>query len=572
MLSPTIDYTSDPNFVIVSGVPVLDEHELFLPGDPAKGTKDQKIQITPDVLKFICQNNNRRVQSTGDTVQLVYGHTKDDAPENEQPEILGEADQFWVAPLFNTGRQAIFSRWKLSKDPEKLAKMKGATRRSVELWTDRWEIDPIAILKSTPPERDLGVLRLNRMGQKVLGTDGKVHYRLAKYSLPVQYAETSMQPNPVPTPQPITQPVPQAVQPAVPGAAPDPALVQAVASAVMQSDSFVQLNQQMQQMMQQVTQLTQSLAPPPMPGMPGQQPQPGMPAQQPGMGQPDPMAMMLQQLMGGMGQQNGQQQDQNNDGKPDQRDDDDKVRLQGSMPGQTFNPAFPGGGNTFLPTMQQPNRSRDPRIPAMQYQHQNQPAQVPAPQPQPQQLPQPILQPIPQPQPQPGVNQSPMLPGEDVTSALIRLARERDQYAQYSRQLEVFLELSQLQGEGVEFDPQTEAPLLLNLDQNARMQRYGVMRRYYRNKNQQPTGPQIPGIPNVVGQGPVVPQRFQHNPGNPTLPQSQGETVTTEEHNAVVALMVDAKQREGRDLDYRVCLSRVRGARNGYHTGGEPTY
>jgi len=557
MLSPTIDYLSDPNYVIVDGVPILDEHELFVPGNKEKGTQDQRIKITPAVLQHICDNNNRRAKETGDVVLLVDGHTKDDAPEDDQPEILGEADSFRLGPLFNTGRQAILSRWKISKDPAKLAKVKGITRRSVELWTDRWEIDPIAILRSTPPERDLGVLRLSRMENRSIDPAGRLRYKLTKHSIAVHYEATPMQPNPMATPQMPAQPpvaAPAVQSPVATGMnpSPDPALVQAVASAVMQSDSFVQLLQQQQQMMQTLQTLQQSLAPPVMPGMGGQQPgmgqqPPGMMGQQPG---GDPMQALLAQLMGGMGQQPGQE------GPPqeEQRDDKDKVRLDANQPGMSF----PSGSNTFLPRMPSAHtgdrdQTRSPR-PTMYQQQPGQTAPL---------LPTPG-QPVPQPTPTPALQQPPR---ETDGEMIARLTRERDAAIHLCRQMQVIVELTALQQEGIDLDVREEVPFLTGLADNDRALRYQHMRQRYRRRNEQQGRDtnalhNLPGLPNIVGTGPAVPVQYQRSDN--TQPGGAEAPPTEQEHQAVINLMVEEKQ-AGRDPSYRVCLSRVRagGNRNG---------
>jgi len=71
--------------IVKHHVPILDEHEL----------KDNKgnvvIRLDKDKLLEITSVNNKRIGDTGDEIPLVIGHTKDDAPENQQPEIVGYA-------------------------------------------------------------------------------------------------------------------------------------------------------------------------------------------------------------------------------------------------------------------------------------------------------------------------------------------------------------------------------------------------------------------------------------------------------------------------------------------------
>src|SRR5438093_130887 len=133
-MSFIVDDKSDPDFIIVHGVPVLDEHRLFVPEDTEQQKPARVVDINEALLSRLAANNNRNIHETGDWVPLTEGHTTDDGPESSQPEILGYADQFHVGPLFNTGRKALLARFKISRDPEKLKKAKNLPRRSVELW------------------------------------------------------------------------------------------------------------------------------------------------------------------------------------------------------------------------------------------------------------------------------------------------------------------------------------------------------------------------------------------------------------------------------------------------------
>jgi hypothetical protein len=143
-------------YIVKHGVPVLDEHDLTDDDGNVTGRVDRKR------LEVIAGNNNRRVKETGDFVPLVIGHTKDGIPEHRQPKIVGWARNFKVRKLARTGRYAIHADFHFDKDKYHLAK--DYPRRSVELWTDRWEMDPISLLGATTPERDLGVLKYERTG------------------------------------------------------------------------------------------------------------------------------------------------------------------------------------------------------------------------------------------------------------------------------------------------------------------------------------------------------------------------------------------------------------------------
>lgn len=139
-------------------VAVLDEH--LLTDEEGKPIE----QLTPEILQRIADNNNKRIKDTGDYCPIVIGHTKDGDHEKDQPEVIGFAGPFKVKKFFNTGKKALFARWRVFKD--KVDLLRKFPRRSVELWVSRWEIDPISVLGATTPDRDLGLVRLSRGGER----------------------------------------------------------------------------------------------------------------------------------------------------------------------------------------------------------------------------------------------------------------------------------------------------------------------------------------------------------------------------------------------------------------------
>lgn len=150
-------------------VPVLDDHVLV--------NRDGTTRIDWAYLEDVAKNANTRYERTGDATPLVIGHTKDDAPEIDQPPIVGFATNFRVE-RFGRDKAALFADFHIRKttrlptgDPEKPEKVYTAEtvdalypRRSVELWVGRREIDPISLLGATTPERDLGLTRYSRDG------------------------------------------------------------------------------------------------------------------------------------------------------------------------------------------------------------------------------------------------------------------------------------------------------------------------------------------------------------------------------------------------------------------------
>jgi len=92
-------------FIVKRDVPILDEHVLRDDEGNPLVTFDEKE------LKRIAARNNRRIKQTGDLIPLVIGHTKDDAPEETQPEIVGYAKDLRVKPFKKTGRKAITAKF-----------------------------------------------------------------------------------------------------------------------------------------------------------------------------------------------------------------------------------------------------------------------------------------------------------------------------------------------------------------------------------------------------------------------------------------------------------------------------
>lgn len=145
----------DGDYVVFYNVPIFDEH-----------TGEDGITYDRRLLECIAANNNRRIQDTGDWCPLVIGHTADpdDFTANGQkppdPPVVGFAGPFRVARFGNTKpRWCIYTNFWLFKDQQ--ATWRAYPRRSVEVWPeerpeDRY-FDPIALLGSETPRRDLGL-------------------------------------------------------------------------------------------------------------------------------------------------------------------------------------------------------------------------------------------------------------------------------------------------------------------------------------------------------------------------------------------------------------------------------
>lgn len=146
-------------YITKTHVPVLKEHSMD------NGPNGVPEYVGPAELQEIANNNNKRVRQTGDATPLVVGHTVDGDPEDEQPEIVGYATNFYVAPLFETGQMALHADFHIRRE-ERDRVNKFFPRRSVEYWPRRREIDPISLLGATTPEQDLGLIQFSRNGRR----------------------------------------------------------------------------------------------------------------------------------------------------------------------------------------------------------------------------------------------------------------------------------------------------------------------------------------------------------------------------------------------------------------------
>jgi hypothetical protein len=200
---------------------ILDEHEF--PDDKT----GKRVKLTKERLEKIAARCNARGRELDSLVPIIPGHTIDDAPETDQPPIVGYAVNFAVEPFFNTGRYAIACT-PLAKSADHVKYFKAMPRRSVELWLDPDDIDPIAILGATTPRRDLGMHRFARLHRFSRESSGS----LSPYSYVL--------PEPTPTMTDLNS-----IPPGGPssGGPVDPSLVKAVAAEVFQHPLFKQFEE-----------------------------------------------------------------------------------------------------------------------------------------------------------------------------------------------------------------------------------------------------------------------------------------------------------------------------------------
>jgi len=128
--------TSRPDqWAIRQGVPLVDTFNI------------SRGQVDDHFLDAIVSNFNRRVQETGDYPVLKVTHNGE--------EVVGFARALRKQPLGNSGRNAVYGDLWLYKEKEDLYKTH--PRRSAEIWINQKQLDAVALLGGTAPERDLGL-------------------------------------------------------------------------------------------------------------------------------------------------------------------------------------------------------------------------------------------------------------------------------------------------------------------------------------------------------------------------------------------------------------------------------
>lgn len=156
--------TAEGDFVVFEAVPVFDEH-----------IGEDGVHYDADLLKKIADNNNRRIRDTGDYCAVVVGHTvdrNDKKPGESDPPVIGLAGPFFVGSIGHENpRPCILANFWIFPEDEKT--FLANPRRSVEVWPeenpeDRY-FDPIAVLGSETPRRDLGMVYAKKTSYCVPG-------------------------------------------------------------------------------------------------------------------------------------------------------------------------------------------------------------------------------------------------------------------------------------------------------------------------------------------------------------------------------------------------------------------
>lgn len=118
----------------------------------------KKVQLDRSRLQKIADKRNSLVVERQSVAHFCLGHTKDDAPEWEQPPVTGVGTRWRVGQYDDgTPNLEVYS-W---EKPGHEGVFDKYPQRSAELWLDPDDINPIALLSSTTPRRDLS-LRLSK--------------------------------------------------------------------------------------------------------------------------------------------------------------------------------------------------------------------------------------------------------------------------------------------------------------------------------------------------------------------------------------------------------------------------
>ncbi len=137
-------------FAVYHSVPIFKEH-----------TGSDGTEYTKQLLEDIAENNNDRIEETGDYCPIVGWHTPSDNDPSKDPPIIGFAENFRVEKFGKKQpRWCIYATFKVRKDKHEY--FRDHPRRSVEIWPeDKPEnryIDPIAVLGAETPRQDLGLV------------------------------------------------------------------------------------------------------------------------------------------------------------------------------------------------------------------------------------------------------------------------------------------------------------------------------------------------------------------------------------------------------------------------------
>ncbi len=162
---PTGDFLRGLNdrtrYTVYRNVPIFTVHTRDVPATEATATAPAKpgytVKVGKKELEAVCANAARLEADDGVVVRITLGHMIRDknAPERDQPRIIGYARELKVKPFGRKQRPVITATFYVKKGCE--PELAEYPYRSAEFYDDREEITGVALLKRDP-ELDLGML------------------------------------------------------------------------------------------------------------------------------------------------------------------------------------------------------------------------------------------------------------------------------------------------------------------------------------------------------------------------------------------------------------------------------
>ena len=157
-------------YLVRRNVPIFDEHENNSAPVPFN-------LVTRELLVEIAAANNARQLDTGDSSLVSIQHNA----ENRDPPVIGFARNFGVADGYGRLRPRSVLTADLYIESRFRDEANSHPRRSIELWPDSKIIDPICLLGSEMPQRDLGPVKFHRTQH---GQGQPLRYQLNDEQLP----------------------------------------------------------------------------------------------------------------------------------------------------------------------------------------------------------------------------------------------------------------------------------------------------------------------------------------------------------------------------------------------------